>query len=248
MKKNVLKVMLGSVIGEAILVCLFILIGSFDSVAMKSMGAVAIIFTFSVPCLFYAGIYDNNKYKNVAITGAILAGITALICILGVLEIIEWSKVLIKSVSIFTVAIWALALISWVLSYNSINNLLRIFKRASIFLTTIFSIFVILIILAEEFPDGFLARLFYVILVLLSGSNICMRILIRTYRKEINENNDEINNFDDNTQMKSNFMQVQNQNPNQNLNPNISLNNYISQANINTQPNQNQNNNSNINN
>lgn len=239
MKKNVLKVMLGSVIGEAILVCLFILIGSFDSIAVKSMGSIAIIFTFSIPCLFYAGIYDNNKYKNIAITGTVLAGITAFICILGVLEITEWNEVLIKSVSIFTVLVWALALISWVLSYNSINNIIKTFKSITISLTSIFSIFVILIILAEDFPDGFLGRLFYVIIVLLAGSNICMRILIRIYRKEINETNDVL---DNNYQMNSDVIQGQNQNSN------VSINNYELSTNHNIQTEQDQNNNSILNN
>ena len=51
-KKGILKIMLGSVILEAILVCIFILIGSFDDVTWKSLESVGIIFGYSIPCLF----------------------------------------------------------------------------------------------------------------------------------------------------------------------------------------------------
>ena len=65
-----------------------------------------------------------------------------------------------------------------------------------------------------------------------------MRILIRIYRKEINETNDVL---DNNYQMNSDVIQGQNQNSN------VSINNYELSTNHNIQTEQNQNN-SNLNN
>ena len=66
-----------------------------------------------------------------------------------------------------------------------------------------------------------------------------MRILIRIYRKEINETNDVL---DNNYQMNSDVIQGQNQNSN------VSINNYELSTNHNIQTEQDQNNNSNLNN
>ena len=55
--------MLGSVIAEVILVCLFILAGHFDDFAWRTTASVSMLFLYSIPCLFYSKIYDY-KFKN----------------------------------------------------------------------------------------------------------------------------------------------------------------------------------------
>ena len=81
MKKIILKIILGTIILEAILICLFILLGNFNIISWKSMASVIIVLECSIPCLFFAKIYDNSKYKNVAILGATISGIDAVISI-----------------------------------------------------------------------------------------------------------------------------------------------------------------------
>ena len=223
MKKSILKIMLGSVILEAILVCIFILIGSFDDVTWRSLASVGIIFGYSIPCLFYSKIYDNEKYKYIAIGGASIVCISALISILGLWDLIGNSEILGKIVGTFNVAIWMLAFISWILSYISVNNLLNLFKKISISLISLLSFFIIIIIWSESFPEGFLARLYYVLIVLTVGSFICTLILTRIYKKEIvkvsqnedkqpnNSNNEFVAQTNSNQQLIDNN-QVQNQN------------------------------------
>ena len=201
MKKNVLKIMLGSVILEVILVCLFILIGIFDDMAWRSLGSVAIIFGYSIPCLFYSKIYDNERYKFIATSGAIVVCISALISILWLWNFIDNSEILIEIVATFNVIIYTLAFVSWLLSYVSVNNLLKSFKEISISLITVLSFFNIIIIWSS-FPEDFLLRLYYVLSVLTIGSSICTLILIQIYKKEIvkvsqGENISQINSNND---------------------------------------------------
>ena len=185
MKKGILKIMLGSVILEAILVCIFILIGSFDDVTWKSLESVGIIFGYSIPCLFYSKIYDDEKYKYIAISGASVVCVSALISILGLWDLISEGEFLGKTFGTFNVIIWMLAFVSWILSYISVNNLLNLFKKISIPLIAILSFFITIIIWTESFPEGFLGRLYYVLMVLTVGSFICTLILTRIYKKEI---------------------------------------------------------------
>ena len=187
MKKGILKIMLGSVILEAILVCIFILVGSFDNVTWKSLGSVGIIFGYSIPCLFYSKIYDDEKYKYIAISGASVACVSALISILDLWNLISEGEFLGKVVETFNVIIWMLAFISWILSYISVNSLLNLFKKISISLISLLSFFITIIIWTESFPKGFLARLYYVLIVLTVGSFICTLILTKIYKKEIEE-------------------------------------------------------------
>ena len=185
MRKNVLKVMLGSIIVEAILVCLFILIGNFDYVSWRALGSVGIILLYSVPCLCYAKIYDNEKYKSIAIGSVILAGVLALIIILLIWQLLGENDFLLKIVYIANDILWGLAIISWILSIPSINNLLSIFKKISISLTILLSLFIAFMILVENFPTEFLLRLYWVVIVLTVGSWICISILTRIYRKDL---------------------------------------------------------------
>lgn len=198
MKKNVLKIMLGSIILEAILVCIFILIGSFEAFAWKSLLSVGIIFFYSIPCLFYSRIYDNEKYKYIAIIGSSLVCISTLI---GVLDIWELSifGIFGNTAETIYVIMWMLAFVSWILSYTSVNNLLSMFKKISILLITILSFFITIDIWVD-IPGGFLQKLYYVLIVLTISSFICILILTKIYKKEIfkvSQNEDSIQSIDD---------------------------------------------------
>ncbi len=193
MKKSILKVMLGSIIVEAVLVCIFILMGDFNEVSWRSLGSVATIFYCSLPCLCYAKIYDNEKYKGLAIFGAIVACICALTSILVIWELIETDITIFKVNIIVETLMWALAIISWILSIDSVNDIVKRFKTISISLTSLLSLFIIINTLLGEFPEGFLARLYWVIIVLTVGSWICMSILTRIYRKELEKSSKQDN-------------------------------------------------------
>ena len=170
--------MLGSVIIEVLLVCIFILIDNFNLIAWRSLGSVAIIFGYSIPCLFYARIFDKDNYKNIAIVGVCLACISALIDILALWNIITQSEFLLKTSGVFSVITWALAYISWVLSYTIDNNIFNIFKKISITLTAILSFLLTMSIWTDYF-EGFLLRFYYILIVLTIGSFICLLILIK---------------------------------------------------------------------
>lgn len=193
MKKIVLKVLLGSVIAEVLLVCLFILLGSevfsknFDLVG-KSMGSVGIIFLFSIPCLFYSKIYCKEEYRKLTLLGTVLALITAVMIILYIWGVVKYGtfykEVYSTIIHSLDVMVWALAIISWLLCFETENNLVNKFKLGSIIMVGISSVLSILIILFTM-PEGFLARLIIVIFVLTAGALICTAILKRIYKNEI---------------------------------------------------------------
>ena len=192
MKKGVLKVMLGSVVLEAIIVCVFILIGKFNDIAWKSLASVANIFLYSIPCLFYARVYDNEKYRNLAVVGTIVVGILALNSILSLWGLLGSYAILQKIIYTLSIVMWALAFISWALSYESVNNLLNLFKKIFISLLSILSLILIIIVWIEKFPEGFFSRLFYVLIVLTFGAFVCILILTRMFKKELINQSNEI--------------------------------------------------------
>lgn len=186
MKKNILKVILGSIILEAVLVCVFILIGNFDTLAWRALGSVGIIIGYSIPCLFYSKIYDDEKYKYIAICGTTITCITVLISILRLWDLIgDGGDFLENLLGSFNVIIWLLVLISSLLSFKSGKKLLNIFKYISIYLMVLLALFINVIIWTETFPEGFLSRLYYILIVLTVGSFICTLILTVIYKKEI---------------------------------------------------------------
>lgn len=187
MKKTILKIMLGSIILEAVLVCIFILIGKFTDMSWQALSSVGIIFLYSIPCLFYSKIYDDKKYKYIAITGAIFAFITAFASILGTWELIEDEGILEQFLICLNIIVWMLALMSWILSYASINKILDISKKISITLIALLSFILNIIVLTEKHPEGFLERLYYVIIVITVGSFICTLIITKIYKKELLE-------------------------------------------------------------
>ena len=258
MKKQVLKVMLGAVIIEVVLVCLFILTNSFNYVSFKALGSGGIIFGYSIPCLFYSRISDDERYKNISIIGSVCAFLAALLAILFTWGDITDSVFLWKTYISLTILVGAFAIISLELSFPSVNELFDNFKKACIVFTSIIAIWYIGIIITEHGPDpdGFFFRLLLVLNVLEVGSIVCTLILSLIYKKEMytsdsNKDEQSISNtnilqqidFNTNT-LPNNVMSENNQvssnaMPNQNLN--VPLNNVVNHS-ISSEQNENRNN------
>ncbi len=230
MKKVVLKIMLGTIILEAILACLFILIGKFGDIGWKSMGSVAIIFICAIPCLFYSLIYEEKKYRKLTMIGASAVGIIALLDILMVWGIITSGEFLGKFSQTLNIIIWSLAFMSWVLSFLSPNQLLNRFKKISVALITILG-FLTIIINWTGYFEGFITRLYYILIILTVASLISVLIITKIYKKEITRVGQSIanNNGNEPFEMKIENVQeidsrgvnnVQNMNQQNALNPN----------------------------
>ena len=184
MKKNILRIMLGSIIVEVLLICIFILTENFNVSSIRALSSVGIIFAYSIPCLVYSRIYDRDEYKYIAAVGVSIACCLALIEILIIWEIIAAGKILTKIIASMNNLTWGLVFISLILSFASVNDLLNLFKKISISLIAILNAFVLFIIWAG-FPGSFMFKLFLVILVLTVGSLVCTSILIIVHRKEL---------------------------------------------------------------
>lgn len=269
MKKQVLKVMLGAIIFEVVLVCLFILMGNFNSVSAKALGSGLIIFCYSIPCLNYSKISDNEKYRSISIAGVSVAFCAALLTILRLWDILKLSSFLFKIDISLTILTVALSIISLVLSYVYVNDLFERFKKVCVILVSLLSFLYIVIVLLEMNPQGLFLRLLWVINVLTIGSYLCTAVLAKIYKKEMaiqnyNQYTQDIQDTATNQQANPNYTKTTNQNNNvplnnampegnqvnstmaQNQNLNVPLSNYVAPPN--PMPNQNQNNNSNLNN
>jgi len=191
MRKATLKVMLGTVIIEVILVCVLILMGELNEVVGRTMLSVAIIFFNSLPCLLYARIYDDEKIKMIAVFGTILTSVVALLGILNVWKLIDVNGALEKVVEVIEIFVWSLALISWTLSYKPINKVVNIFRNASSISLAIFSLFSSVMVLIEYKLEGFMLRLYFVLMVITAGLYVCMYIVTKIYKKEFIEQKEE---------------------------------------------------------
>lgn len=191
MRKATLKVMLGTVIVEVILVCILILMGKLNDVVGRTMLSVAIIFFNSLPCLLYARIYDDEKIKMIAIVGTILTSVAALLGILNVWKLIDINGALEKVVKVIEIFVWSLALISWILSYKPINKVVNIFRNSSSISLAIFSLLTAIMVLVEYELEGFMLRLYFVLMVITAGLYVCMYIVTKIYKKEFIEQKEE---------------------------------------------------------
>ena len=185
MKKNVLKIMLGTVITEVILVCVLILMGTFNDTGLKAIASVGIIFIFSIPCLFYSRISDNPKYKPLVSIGSILVLIVAVTTIISLWGLFKQGDLITNILGTANVIIWLLAYISWVIEIISVNKTIKNTKIINIVISLILSIWNIIEKWIDKNPEGFLLRLLWVLIILQVGGFICLLILKRIYKKEL---------------------------------------------------------------
>ena len=186
MSKNILKIMLGTIIAEVVLACIFILIGKFSNIGAKAMASIAIIFFYSIPCLFYSKIYEYENYKNISIAGLCISGITALVTIIGIWGLLPDSTILNKMLYTCNTLIIALVFISWLLHIIPINTFVSRFRTSSIILVSVSTVWSLIIYWTNLNISGFLGRLNAMLAVLTAGSLISMFVLKRIYKKEIN--------------------------------------------------------------
>ena len=185
MKKSILKIMLGTIILEVLLVCTFILLGSFDEILGKMMLSVAVVFFYSIPCLFYARLYDNDKYKEISLCSSLVVFLAAVITILAIVEVLPGNVFFDKTLGVLRILIGGLTFISWLLYYPNVNRIFSGFKETSIGLITMVCALSIPIYIMDFLPENLFGRLYYMLIVLSSGSFICTLILSVIYKKEI---------------------------------------------------------------
>lgn len=192
MKNNVLKLMIGTIIVEVVLVCILILVGEMDSVGMNAIGSGLIILEVLIPCSMCAKIYDRNEYKYIGIAAMVIAFIIVVLATLGIWEIIFEEKDVENIVGALHSILWYLGFTSIILSYPKDNKVLNRFKIATIIIMGLLSLFITVLFIKEDFPDGFLARLFFVLIILSIGSYASTYILSKI-KKDNNENTKVVN-------------------------------------------------------
>ena len=188
MKKNVLKILIGSIMLEAILVSIQILTGDYiNTVMWQVILSLLIISEYSIPCLLYAKIHDDGEYESITVYGTILACILAFVQILTIWQILPIlnNDILNKINITLNIIVWVQAVIPWMLSYRIEKNIVDILKKITIALIILVSLWTIEIIWTEKLPEEFMLKLFIILIVLNSASLISTVILILTNKNEI---------------------------------------------------------------
>ncbi len=209
MKNNVLKIMIGSIIVEVLLICIFILFKSFNYRAIFSVG---IIFAHTIPCLFYSKIYDNYEYRFIAVIGSILAFVSCLIQILFLWNVITVGIFLTKLLLSLRIIMAMLAIVSLTLSFNTQNRTFILFKKITNSLLIILSLYINIVVWLEISSNNFLLRLFLILLVLTTGSLACTFILAIIHKNEKEEHAQKLNNQVYDNSFNNQFSNIQSNN------------------------------------
>ena len=213
MKKNILKLMLATAVTEIVLVCIFVLFDVSGDITWKALKSVAIIFIFLLPCLYYAKTYDDERYRYIAFTGSICSAVSALLIVLDLWGITSSSKFLWclkNSTELYTVIF---ILITSLVILSEDSKLLTNFKKISIIIIAIFSVFDLLVLWVEYIPRAiidmlpilFLSRLYLVFIILGTGFYLCTLIIAKVLKKERKE---EMNKYMVNNNYKGNYNQM----------------------------------------
>ena len=233
MKKSILKIMIGSVILEVLVICFFIIIGiNGNTYFGKISASILCVFLYCIPCLFYTRLCNNEKYKYVVKVGVymvIVAGVMSILSNWGLFDvkqkavklaivssaspIHEVIPVVSNIINSLNSAIVTLAFMAIPLSYPDINKIFNIFKKSTIvllglsFINTIIYIWIPEIIQYNEI----LQRLVLVVTILTIGSLICLLITRIMYKKEINElrNKEEKNDTTDTVKIQEPVVQLE---------------------------------------
>ena len=89
MKKNMLKLLIGSIILAALIGIIGILIGDFNEEMSKALSTAFIIIGFSIVGIIYAQIEDNIKLKYLMPTGIAITIVYFAILIMDIWKLIQ---------------------------------------------------------------------------------------------------------------------------------------------------------------
>lgn len=187
MKKIVLKILLGSVITEILLICLSILMDNSNEIVSHAIISVFIIIIYLLPCIFYAQMLEKEKCKYLVMTGLAFSIVAMLSnTVYNLIPFFQGENMLKICDSLDTI-VWGLFLSSLVATIKSLNKGIRFFKIINIILTILLSIFLISQTWFGIIKDDFLQRIYYILIILTIGSYICTFILTKVYKKELKE-------------------------------------------------------------
>ena len=195
MKKNVLKILIATLIISAILGISIIVLDLWNEMSVKVLATTAIIFGFSIPGLCCSTIYEKEDVKPFSI-----AGMT--ICVIGCLYILLLLWGILPTNGFFDVFTWKVILssiilsssfghLSLLLSITSNEKIVQYFKNSTIVLSIIIDILLLIMIIFEVEINWQLITVLAILIVLGTIVTPIMNKLNKGNSSKPSNNNDK---------------------------------------------------------
>lgn len=197
MKKNFLKILIGSLCLSALLGIISILTGNFGELESKILGTTATIFVFSISGLCCSMLYEKEKYKSFStfgIVASLLACILLILIIWGFLDVCiifcseNNNDFVWKMLETLIVLSYSSAHISLMLLIKNENNIIIKSKNLTILLSGILDIMILTMIWEIVAGSVFYGKLIFICAILVTLGTIISPILNRVYKSTNNLN------------------------------------------------------------
>ena len=192
MRKNMLKLLVGSLCLSAFIGIVIILIGTFGEIESKVLATTLLIFGYSIPGLCLSTIYEKDRLRSFSIIGMLVVLITCLytICLVwGIFEFDFLSSIQWKIILSLNLLCCSSGHISLILLINNKNNLVLVFKNLTVLFSIIIDIMILLPLWDMFDPIDFYYRLMWVLGILITLGTIGTPILNKIYksREEVSD-------------------------------------------------------------
>lgn len=185
MKKNMLKILIGSLCLSAIVGIVIILLGSFGEIESKILGTTLLVFGYSIPGLCSSTIYEKEKLHYFSIIGIMIALISCLyvICLVwnifdfNIFDSAQW-----KILWTLNILCWSSGHISLILLINDKNKMVLTFRLLTVIMSIIIDIMILIPTWELYNPSDFYYRLLLVIGILITLGTIGTPILNKIYK------------------------------------------------------------------
>lgn len=189
MKKTILKVIIGTICIEALLLVIFILLGEINNVLWKSLGCAGLIILYCIPCLIHTDIHEKNKiFSNIGISLALFSCLYYIIILIFDVDI---PNLINEITTIIISETWFFTFYSLIIRVNN-KSIIKFFKNGTLTTASGINIYHIIMIISGKNPEGFFLRLYAILWVLTISGSVSLLILNKIHNKINHENLKEI--------------------------------------------------------
>ena len=192
MKKNILKILVVSLIVSALIGIFAIITGTFGTLEAKILSTTLTIFMFSISGLCCSTIYEIKKYKKISIIGIIISLISAIYTILIIWGVLDICIIFCKNQNRNTWRIlWSLIILSCssahlslILKIDNKNDIVQKTKLGAIVISLLLDFIILMLSWSIIQYNDIYNRILIVLAILVTLGTIITPILNKIYKKD----------------------------------------------------------------
>ncbi len=196
MRKNILKLLIGSLCVSALVGIMIIMSGSFGELEIKVLVTTLLIFCYSIPGLCSSTIYEKGNLRLFSILGMGLALITCIYMLCLIWNIVEFNlfdTFKWKIIGTLNLLCWSSGHISLILLINNKHNIVSTLKNLTILFSAIMDYMILISLWSILDLSDFYYRLMWVFGILITLGTIGTPILNTIYGKNSTPKNNTSN-------------------------------------------------------